>query len=53
MDKVQYLLEAERQLSNVQHYVPLPHSIQTATQEMIREILTKLRETDYITANQT
>lgn len=52
MDKVQYLLEAERQLSNVQHYVPLPHSIQTATQEMIREILTKLRETDYITDKQ-
>jgi len=52
MDKAQYLLEANRQLSNDQHYSLLPHSIQPETQDRIREMVRELCETNFITKRQ-
>lgn len=52
MDKIQYVSEANRQLSNVKHYAPLSHSIQLETQSMMREIVTELYQMDYICGKQ-
>lgn len=52
MDKVQYLLEANKQLNNIKHYTPLPHSIQLETQVRIRDIVRTLYEQKYIVKKQ-
>lgn len=52
LDRVQYILEAEKQLSNTMHYVPLTHSIQGETQVLLREILRDLYQGKYITKKQ-
>ncbi|CDQ99908.1 unnamed protein product, partial [Oncorhynchus mykiss] len=52
MDRVQYLLEANRQLNNVKNDVPLDHSIPSETQEMIKRILMELLEKKCITSKQ-
>lgn len=37
MDKVQYLVEANRQLSDEKYYALLPHTIKSEIQGMIRD----------------
>lgn len=48
LDKTQYLIEANRQLNNVQHYILLPHPLQLETQRKIREIIKDLHKEKYI-----
>lgn len=48
MDKVQYLLEANRQLTKDKYYSPLPHLIHLETQNLIREIIVTPNEQNYI-----
>jgi len=52
MDRVQYLLEADKHLNNTKHYATLPQLIQAQTQGMIRDIVVKLCQTDFITDKQ-
>lgn len=52
LDKASYIKEANRQLQNKKHYLPLKTSIQAETQAQIREILDDLCETNKITKKQ-
>uniref|UniRef100_A0AAQ5Y079 Uncharacterized protein n=1 Tax=Amphiprion ocellaris TaxID=80972 RepID=A0AAQ5Y079_AMPOC len=52
MDKFQYLYEANKQLNNKKHYIPLPQSIQMDTQLLIRTILERLHRNKFITFKQ-
>uniref|UniRef100_A0A4W5LRR3 Reverse transcriptase domain-containing protein n=1 Tax=Hucho hucho TaxID=62062 RepID=A0A4W5LRR3_9TELE len=52
MDNQQYLFEAHRQLSNTQHYTPIPASTQIQTQTKIRQIISDLYGKKYITHRQ-
>ncbi|XP_053723021.1 uncharacterized protein LOC128764215 isoform X2 [Synchiropus splendidus] len=52
MDRQQYLLEANRQLSNQKYYQPIPETIQPQTQTEIRQIIQSLCENKYITGKQ-
>ena len=52
MDRTQYLLEAEKQLANREHYTPLLHSMQPETQIMIRSVLCEMFQADIITSKQ-
>lgn len=52
MDRTQYLLEADRQLTNRNHYAPLLHSMQPETQNMIKNILCKMYQEKIITLKQ-
>lgn len=52
MDKFQYLFEANKQLSNRKHYVPLQQSIQSETKILIRDILERLHQKRFISTKQ-
>lgn len=52
MDRQQYVLEANRQLANTNHYKPIPQSIQLQTQNQLRAITQSLYNKKYITAKQ-
>jgi len=52
MDRVQYLLEADKHLNNTKHYATLPQLIQAQTQGMIRDIVEKLCQDGFITVKQ-
>lgn len=52
LDKQQYMQEAYRQLHNTQHYVQLPHSLQTQTRVQVQFILQDLYTLHYITFKQ-
>ena len=52
IDRASYILEANRQLENKTHYLPLKTSIQAETQARIREILDDLCEKRKITTKQ-
>lgn len=52
MDRQQYLLEANRQLSNSLHYKRIPATIQHNTQLQIRHIIQTLYTKRYISAKQ-
>ena len=52
LDRTQYLIEANRQLSNSAHYQPLSASMQQETQKMVRKIFSELYEKKYISAKQ-
>lgn len=52
MDKQQYILEANRQLANTKHYIPIKDSIQKNTQIWTRAIVDKLYSRKYITVKQ-
>ena len=52
MDKTSYLVEANRQLENKKHYLPLGGPIHLETQEKVRKILGNLVEKRKITKKQ-
>ncbi|KAL7384032.1 hypothetical protein ABVT39_023002 [Epinephelus coioides] len=52
MDRQQYLLEANRQLSNPLHYKSIPSTMQHNTQLQIRHIIQTLYTKKYISAKQ-
>ena len=52
MDRQQYLLEANRQLSDTRHYRPIEQSIQHDTQTQLRNIIQTLYHKKHITAKQ-
>ncbi|XP_053087907.1 uncharacterized protein LOC117596799 isoform X1 [Pangasianodon hypophthalmus] len=52
MDKQQYLLEANRQLNNTNHYTLLPHSLQQETQSLVTSILQDLKQKGFINTKQ-
>ncbi|KAA8577822.1 hypothetical protein FQN60_002450 [Etheostoma spectabile] len=52
MDRNQYLTEANRQLSNTEHYQPIQSGIQPQTQAQLRNIIQSLYNKKFITAKQ-
>lgn len=52
MDKQQYLLEANRQLSNEKHYTVISESISADTQKLVYTILQDLLDTGFINKKQ-
>lgn len=52
MDRVQYIREAERQLTVLEHYIPLVESIQMETRVLQIPILDELKCQGYITERQ-
>lgn len=52
LDKTQYLIEANRQLQNGNHYRPLSRSLQSETQVLIRGIVEDLYRKKYISSKQ-
>ncbi|KAA8578502.1 hypothetical protein FQN60_009164 [Etheostoma spectabile] len=52
MDRNQYLTEANRQLSNTEHYQPIQSGIQPQTQAQLRNIIQTLYNKKFITAKQ-
>ena len=52
MDRQQYLLEANRQLSNTTHYKPIPSDLQSQTQPLLRSIIQTLYDNKTINHKQ-
>lgn len=52
LDRNQYLVEANKQLSDSKYYKKIPHSLQLVTQTKLRKIITSLYDRKVITAKQ-